>query len=296
VQVDAAWLAVEHEFTAVDAAMSRFREDSELTRLNRADGPVAGVSRRLVTAVILADRARRATGGRFDARVVRDLERLGAAGVSQGAGVHQPGRRAKPARPVAFDRRRDAVDLDQPVDLGGLGKGLALRWAARAAERHLSGVGFLLDAGGDIVCCGAVDGGPWSIGIEDPHGDTEPVAVCALFAGEAVATSSVRLGRWIDPAGRQVHHLIDPSTGEPGGSGLRAVTVAWSDPAWAEIWSKALFLAGASGIADEARRRGVAAWWVTEEGELSMTPAARQRTSWVRAESRSEALASAGRA
>jgi hypothetical protein len=94
---------------------------------------------------------------------------------------------------------------------------------------------------------------------------------------------------WLDPDGRPVHHLIDPSTGAPGGAGLAAVTVAFPDPAWAEVWSKALFLEGASGIADAARRRGLAAWWVDEAGELSMTPAARQQTGWVRAEARRSA-------
>ena len=84
--------------------------------------------------------------------------------------------------------------------------------------------------------------------------------------------------------GRTVHHLIDPGTGEPGGAGLHSVTVAATDPAWAEVWSKALFLEGSDGIAGAARGRDLAAWWVTTDGALEMTPAARQRTTWVAAE------------
>lgn len=82
-----------------------------------------------------------------------------------------------------------------------------------------------------------------------------------------------------------VHHLIDPATGEPAGAGLLAVTVLWPDPAWAEVWSKTLFLAGKDGIAVEARRRGLAAWWSDSSGRLEMTPAARMLTTWVRDES-----------
>jgi thiamine biosynthesis lipoprotein len=295
-RVDAAWSAIEHEFARVDAAMSRFREDSALTRANRAWGPVVGAPRRLTAALALADRAGRVTAGRFDARVLADLERLGSPGVPQSSAGHRvwrianggpmPSRIAGERRLFGYDRRTGELELDQPVDLGGIGKGLALRWAARAAARRLSGFGFLVDAGGDVVCRGTIDGGPWSIGIEDPHGDPDPVATCALFDGEAIATSSVRVARWTGPSGRQLHHLIDPATGEPGGAGLSAVTVVWPDPAWAEIWSKALFLAGAAGIGAEARRRGLAAWWVSEDDALSMTPAARQRTSWVRADAR----------
>jgi Membrane-associated lipoprotein involved in thiamine biosynthesis len=182
------------------------------------------------------------------------------------------------------DGRRGEITLLAPVDLGGIGKGLALRWAARRAATILGSTGFLLEAGGDIASHGLFGDARWSIGIEDPTGGQEPVAVCVLERDQAIATSSVLVGRWLDPDGRPVHHLIDPKTGAPGGAGLAAVTVAFPDPAWAEVWSKALFLEGAVGIAAAARRRGLSAWWVDEAGELSMTPAARQQTGWVRSE------------
>ena len=144
--------------------------------------------------------------------------------------------------------------------------------------------GYLLDAGGDIVVEGApATGEPWHIGIENPAGGSTPVATVRATGRFAVATSSTRRLRWIQ-AGRPVHHLIDPTTGEPGGAGLLAVTVAGPDPAWAEVWSKALFLEGRTGIAAFARSRGLAAWWVTADGDLEMTPAARVRTTWVAAE------------
>ena len=81
-----------------------------------------------------------------------------------------------------------------------------------------------------------------------------------------------------------MHHLLEPRTGEPGGSGLAAVTVSGPDPAWAEIWSKTLFLEGAARIGGRARAEGLAAWWVCDDGSLEMTPAARERTAWVRGE------------
>ena len=293
--VDRAWTEVAAEFAAVDHAMSRFREDSEITRLNHTGGPVTELSRHLVAALSVADRAARMTGGLFDARVVTDLERLGFVAVPQTSpetprqqaesGPGGRGRRGELAAPLMRRLgRRGEIELLAPVDLGGIGKGLALRWAARRVATVLDGTGFLLDAGGDLVSRGDRGGEPWSIGIEDPAGGADPVAVVVLERDQAISTSSVRIGRGIGPDGRPVHHLIDPRTGAPGGAGLDAVTVAWHDPAWAEVWSKALFLEGATGIADAARRRGLAAWWVDEAGALSMTPAARQQTSWVRSE------------
>lgn len=120
---------------------------------------------------------------------------------------------------------RSGVTLTAPVDLGGIG--------------HR----------GPVVECGS----------GRSVGRGEPLAVVDVVDG-AIATSSVRLRRWVAADGRPVHHLVDPSTGEPGGHGLLAVTVALADPAWAEVWSKALFLAGPTVIGPEARERGLAAW------------------------------------
>jgi thiamine biosynthesis lipoprotein len=123
--------------------------------------------------------------------------------------------------------------------------------------------------------------GRWFVDIEDPAERRASLAVVAVPPGAAIATSSVRISRWTAPDGRPVHHLIDPRTGEPGGGGLLAVTVVARDPAWAEVWSKSLFLEGASGIATVARAAGLAAWWVGTDGRLEMTPAGRPLTVWL---------------
>ncbi len=59
------------------------------------------------------------------------------------------------------------------------------------------------------------------------------------------------------------------------------MTVAGPDPAWNEVWTKALFLGGRESIGEEARRRGLAAWWVDDGGRLGMTPEARVRSAWI---------------
>jgi thiamine biosynthesis lipoprotein len=120
------------------------------------------------------------------------------------------------------------------------------------------------------------------VGVEDPGGG-EDVAVVAVQDG-AVCTSSIAVHRWRADDGRDVHHLIEPRTGEPGGRGLASVTVAGPDPAWAEVWSKTLFLEGSRGIGPRARALGLAAWWIHDEGAMEMTPAARARTAWLASE------------
>jgi thiamine biosynthesis lipoprotein len=281
---------VQAEFEAVDLALSRFRGDSELTALNRlaGTGQVVEVSWRLRTAVATMHRAARMTDGRFDPSVLEVLEGIGEHGAIL-AGSRDKGDDASTAWSMgqslaALERPRAIRTPGQPLDTGGIGKGLALRWAARRALEQLpTGAALLLDAGGDVLAAGGKLTRAWQVGVEDPLArglDDDPIAVVAVPVG-AIATSSVRVRNWIGPDGMPVHHLIDPTTRSPATTGLLAVTVACADPAWAEVWTKALFLAGHRAIQDEARARGLAAWWIDADGRLGMTPAARVQSTWV---------------
>ena len=94
-----------------------------------------------------------------------------------------------------------------------------------------------------------------------------------LFADVGLTVTAYRLPsgtevRHWTSGGREVHHLIDPATGEPAESGLLSVTVVAPDPAIAEVWSKVLFLGGREHIAATADGEELAAAWVAENGDL----------------------------
>lgn len=270
-------------FAHVEEVCSRFRPTSALARCNARPGAWHQVPATLLRAVEEARSAHRETGGAFDPRVHDRLVQLGysrtfAAGPGTGAGgpAGAPPRGAW--RPSTV-RRVGLLHLGgQRIDLGGIGKGLALRWAAEVMSTATDD--FLVEAGGDLVASGSPGGGGWRIGVEPPDGTDQPVAVLEV-SGMAVATSSVRVRQWMS-AGRSLHHLIDPRTGEPGGRGLFSVTVVGPDPAWAEVWSKALFLAGADGIGRLAAERGLAALWVGPGDAALSSPAMEPYVVWSR--------------
>ena len=282
----ALWEEVRADIEASEEVMSRFRDTSEITRLNGSagSGDRIEVSRRLYVALAAARRAWRATSGLFDPRVITDLDRLGYRGVSWDGRLQPAEPGTRPTRPwLDADARAQAVTLCEPVDLGGIGKGLALRWAAGYAMRQASPApaGVLIEAGGDIIAAGSPAFGrpAWTIGIEDPIAPGRHFAIVDIRQG-AVCTSAPTVVRWTGTDGRAAHHLIDPRTGESADTGIASVTVAAADPAWAEVWSKTLYLVGAGRIAAVARRVGLAAWWVATTGEVEMTPAARPMTTW----------------
>ncbi len=280
----------EEEIRAVELHCSRFDPTSALSRANAAPDSWHDVPDVLADVVLEAERAHRETAGLFDPRILDALLALGydrslpfADGdltTGSGASAPRPAPLVEPWRPALRQQETTAVHLGgRPVDLGGIGKGLAVRWAA--IEMTGSGASWMVDAGGDQFLGGdGPTGAGWQVGVEDPLEEGQLVLVLAV-RDAACATSSTRVRRWTHD-GVPVHHLVDPRSGRPGGAGLAAVTVTGPDPAWAEVWTKALFLAGADRIRAEAEEHHLAASWVTTTGQVGTSSAMDPLVVWRR--------------
>ena len=246
--------AAEQEFHRLEALLSRFREDSEMSRLNRDGALDAGPD--LCRVVELALAARERTGGRFDPTV---HDALVAAGYDRSFEQIDPRCQAPCLAPgvaggaVSIAGTRIELSPGVRLDLGGIGKGYA---AERAAEILATAGPCLVNAGGDI----ATRGGSWPVGVETA---TEPLTLELSRGG--LATSGRDRRRW-RRNGRELHHLIDPRTGAPAETDLLRVTVIAPDAVEAEVAAKSLFLAGAERAAREADGAGVAAVLVTGDG------------------------------
>ena len=231
----------EEDLRETERVLSRFQEDSELSRLNREGSLMAG--ERLLTAMQATARAHTLSGGLLDPRVIGSLETLGYRESLPRGEVEVVGR-PKPLRRV--DRmeswieegtRRITLPVGTRLDLAGVGKALGIGWAAlRLAGRH---AGVLVDVGGDMVALGYDEHSePWRVAVN--HGE-----VVGRFEGSplAIATSTTTRRAW-RAGGKAAHHLIDPRTGEPVESEFAYATVAAPTILEADLAAKLLILEG----------------------------------------------------
>ncbi len=217
------------EFERLEQVLSRFREDSELSQLNR-DGATQTASHDLIRVVEIALEAREATAGLFDPTI---HDAVVAAGYDRSFEAVAPDTASIPAAPkaacggeVRVDGTTIALEPGTRLDLGGIGKGYA---ADRVAEQLAVTGPCLVNAGGDL----AVRGGTWPIGVTD--------GLTLELTRGGLATSGRDRRRW-RRGGVERHHLIDPQTGMPAeGTPLR-VTVIGSSAVEAEVAAKAAFL------------------------------------------------------
>ena len=266
--------AVSEVLEDVDTAYSRFREDSELSRLNASAGRVVRVSPLLATAIDAAQRAARLTDGAVDPTIghaIRvagyddDFSRIAA----QGGPVNLRAWRVPGWKAIGFDRRSRVVLLPDGVelDLGSTGKALAADLAARAALKAAGTGGVLVSLGGDIAMAGAPPCGGWRIHVaedsrERPDADGE---VICLPAG-GVATSSTTVRRWTRGSA-VLHHIIDPATSLPTTGPFRTVTVAAATCLDANIASTAAIVQGETAI-EWLQRRNLPARLVENDGTI----------------------------
>jgi thiamine biosynthesis lipoprotein len=259
----------------LDRLWSRFRPDSDLTRLNLAEGAAVPVAPETLDLVEQLVAAWQVTAGAFDPTLLPALVAAGdvASRDDPTARTMLPASAAWPGDPagIAVDRAPGIARLPRgtAIDAGGLGKGLAADIAV--ADILAAGAdGALVSVGGDVRVEGWAPHGAWSIAVEDPADRAAPGPVLALAAG-GVATSAPAARRWRSSTGGEQHHLLCPTTGAPAREPVAAVTVAAATAASAEALTKVPFAYGPNGGVALLDAWGVAALVVGRDGSRLAT-------------------------
>ncbi|WP_206811604.1 FAD:protein FMN transferase [Paradesulfitobacterium ferrireducens] len=260
-------------FEQVEMSFSRFRPQSELSRLNRFPGRRSTVSAPMLEILLLAEKYHQLTQGIFDPLIGKALQDSGynesyeivkereqwelAPDIAIIQNKNKAGQAAFQDRVLSstLPRRKQKIQIDllsksvqipvqTEIDLGGIAKS----WAVKGLAEQLHGrLGFergLINAGGDLTVWGnsGADADPWLIGIENPWAPEDEIGILSLSDG-AVATSS-KLGRtWASKQGK-MHHLIDPRTMAPSTSDVVQCTVSGNDVVACEIWAKVICILG----------------------------------------------------
>ena len=259
-RLSAAKRAVDRFLEQIDAAASRFRADSELSRINATPEREVRVSPLFGRAISEALRGARITGGAVDPTVGTAVRLLGydkdfAAMPADGSAIVLVAEQIPGWRAVRYDEPTRTLWLPRGVelDLGSTAKALASDLAATAALEAAGGGGVLVSLGGDIAVAGEAPAGGWPIQVSEDSGAaiTEGEEAIAITDG-GVATSSTSVRRWTR-GGVVLHHIIDPATGLPAAGPWRTVTVVAGSCVDANIASTAAIVMGeaAAGWLDE---------------------------------------------
>jgi thiamine biosynthesis lipoprotein len=277
--VQAARAVADAELAAVDLACSRFRADSELSRLNQADGRPIAVTGLFAEILGVALRAARLTGGDVDPTCGAALAGLGydrdfalIAAAGESAAHHAAPRRRVPGwRNVQLDQPQRQVRLRRgaQLDLGATAKA----WAADRCAAMIcaqTGSGVLVSLGGDIAVAGPPPDAGWRIRVTDDHAASRsaPGQTVTISSG-GLATSSTTVRTW-SAGGRRVHHIIDPATGEPARSCWRTVSVAAGSCVDANTASTAAIIRSAAALS-WLHDAGLPARLVRTDGSVEVT-------------------------
>jgi len=274
----AAERAVRAELEAIDEACSRFRTDSELSRLNACAGRPTAVGPLLLEALELALRAAALTDGAVDPTVGESL-RL--AGYDRDWSLLAPDPGGQPGPVPELRLRRvagwRAVSLDPEsgtvlipagisIDLGATAKAWAADRAA-AAALAAGARGALVSIGGDLAVSGEPPAGGWPVRVTDDHraaADAPGQTITVRDGGLATSGTTVRRWRRGDS---EMHHIIDPETGAPANTPWRTASVAAASCAEANIAATAALVKGA-GAAEWLRAQRLPARLVAHDGQV----------------------------
>jgi FAD:protein FMN transferase len=242
---EAAMAAVLADMRRIDALMSTYKPDSEVSRVNAGAAKAAvPVSAELFELLETAQQYSALSAGAFDITYAsvgylydyRAQQRPDARAISA----------ALPAvdyRQLKLDKARRTVAFGKPgmrIDLGGIAKGHAVDRGIQILKEH----GFthaMVNAGGDTRVSGDRFGKPWVVGIRHPDRKDEIVLRVPLV--DAAFSTSGDYERFFDEGGVRYHHILNPKTGLSPHE-VRSVTVIASNATRTDGLTKTVFILG----------------------------------------------------
>jgi thiamine biosynthesis lipoprotein len=259
---------------------SRFREDSELSRLNSSLRKKMNVSEEMWKVLELCIGYNAKTDGYFDPRIIGNLEKIGydksfkkndfSSDVEIDDILEKNDTRL--AHDVLLDEFKKTVQFKKRIDVAGVVKGYTVDKAAGYLIRKGFN-NFIVEAGGDIFAGGADEKKEnWIIDVEGVSKEK----IMLKLNNEGIATSGIGRRRW-RRGGKKVHHLINPKDPENFPLDLKGVTVISKNTTEADVLAKSLFLMGKESGIKFANGQGIKALFLDYKGNVYLSEAMKEK-------------------
>ncbi len=256
----------------VDALMSTYRNDSELSRFNAGGStdwfPVSSETAKVVNKALEVSRY---TDGAFDITVGPLVNLWGFGPNLREDRIPSDQEIVELMAHVGY---RHVSTRDEPpalrkslpgiyVDLSAIAKGYAVDKVAD----HLDSLGianYMVEVGGELRLKGKnAQDGPWRIAIEQPTSQNRSIHSILEVQDKAVATSG-DYRNYFEANGTRFSHTIDPRTGRPIDHRLASVTVIADSAMHADAMATALLVIGDEVGYQLAQRQRLAAFFISK--------------------------------
>jgi thiamine biosynthesis lipoprotein len=265
--------AVQATLDRVDALMTTWDPESEVSRLNRhAETVPFPVSPETARVLDVARQVSVLTGGAFDVTVRPIVSAWGFGATDRTP--HPPTRAELDALRGRVGYQLLRLDLearsvskvhpDVECDLSAIAKGFGVDEVARVLGERGHG-DFLIEVGGELRASGLrPDGRSWRVAIERPDVTGRAIHRVVGLSDRSLATSG-DYRNYYERDGRRFSHLIDPRTAAPVAHGLASVSVIHPSATWADALATALSVLGPEEGGALAEREGLAVHFIVRE-------------------------------
>lgn len=262
-------------------------EGSEVYAVNAGAGLMDGVavSEELVSVLQDCRKVSAASAGAFDitvGKVVRLWDIDSWAAMEDASDFVMP--KEEQLQDALADTGYDKISLEAnyivlparlQLDMGAVGKGIALDKVRNVLDDY-EVEGAVISVGGSILTYGSKpEGGAWNVAIVNPHDTSQNIGVLKLV-GEWCVSTSGNYERYVEKDGVRYHHIINPKTGYPADSGISSVTILCKEGLYSDALSTACFILGEEEGRKLASEFGAEALFVSNSGEIIMTPGMEQ--------------------
>lgn len=259
----------------IDAQMSTYREDSEISRFNasREINQPFPVSEAVINVVSEAKRIHDLTDGGFDITVAPLVDLWG-------FGKNKK-RTVPDAESIAAQRAKTGIEnlqiSDQvliknipelSIDLSAIAKGFAVDQVAAYLETRTI-QHYMIEIGGEVRTHGKnAKNDFWRIGIENPPElpTSQPWAATITLENESMATSGI-YQNYFDEAGQRYAHVIDPRTGMPARDAPVSVSVIAPSCMTADALATGFSVLSPARILEIANAQNIPVFLITKEGD-----------------------------